>query len=393
MFPSMYYEGAGNSHSHDDYDQIFGGTFSQVMSPNTQTRPGQPQMGFAITSPSDPRGQALAAQSADKMKRIVFGPLDTSREGVFEDWEFRAKAVIMSDLPDPAEAMDYLNKVNDDKVGDDELRRAMLTKDSTLRLDAMVFSAILECIQGPLSSSILGRIRSSVPFGCGAVAFRLLQKYFQQNGGKRRTTATRELVNLVPGGESPQAYDNFLSRFRVLKMQAGEANAGPELLIDILERSCLRVPILQSVWAAWSAAGIRSPENLLNQIEQTVAASLHSGSWYGSTVPKLAAVAGEFPVMPGQGHWDIHQRITQERLQADAHAAMTAKGSGKGGGKGFSGKGSVKECWKCGSTQHLKADCPKTKSPQVEGSRRGGGAVTMDTLAELLEKILKNQEN
>ena len=76
-------------------------------------------------------------------------------------------------------------------------------------VDRLLYSALLECIEGGRRGHIIDELRTTVPFGSGCLALRCLDKKFGQAGARAKVAATAELLNLTAAGSSAKDLDAF----------------------------------------------------------------------------------------------------------------------------------------------------------------------------------------
>ena len=328
-----------------------------------------------------PAQPAEAAAPGRIRVKLALRKLDTGKPEEYDSWRYALRAGVVRAGPPTAKMIQFLDAV-DNPTGypAGALQAAIAIDEEISAVDAMLFSLILDSLDGSRRVMTEERIRGQVPFAAGALALRCLDVIFQKNSGQRRFVATQELMDLQPAGRAADAYGRFFTRFRLLLQQAGPSHVGSYAQINILRRAAEGCPRLNVVWAAWREAGGEDPEALLGRLEEAVYEGIHGkGNSGGRQGDAAWAVLTQDD---GWGSRDGPQLASGAAngwsLRDNAAAAAAAAQYPRKGGKA-TGKGSGAECWKCGKTGHVKAECP---------SRTPSGPPRQDEVMQKLDELI-----
>ena len=334
--------------------------------------------------------RVVPATHVRPMEPLRLRTLDTDHPAGYANWRLAAKAAILCRADDPKLDV-YISLIDDARYAADQVA-AQAQADAGIRVvDRLLYSALIECIEGGRREFILDELRTTVPFGSGCLVLRCLDKKFGQANERAKVAATAELLNLKTAGRSAKDLDAFLSRFRVLVATAGSANAGPAVQVEVLQRVAVGHPVLGPVLMAWRQAGCLDPAVLREKIEDIVAEGL-AGPTPGHSVAtawaaldhSTEAAGGEYATRGSEallgpdGAWAAHAgqpAASAHDWAAWAAAAAAFSGTPSAGG----GEGLV--CWGCGKRGHRQRQCP-------EKQRSGDGARSrLDNIEETLSKL------
>ena len=330
---------------------------------HTET-PDQPEAS-GLTWGQDDEATGGAPNEAAK-SRLSFRNLDTGRAENYDSWRHAVKAEIVASSADPGRAIEYLAAIEHPQAYPDDLLYKAVQSHSGMRaLDARVYGAVLESLQGTMKGVVEARIRAQGHPYAGGLALRRLDAFFQASAQRRKAVATRELLVLTPRGQGAIAMEEFLAKYRLLLQHAGADNIGADAQTDILRRAAEDHPRLSSVWAAWQHAGGHDPNRLLECMEDATARGVHGPPGPRSAATAWAAVGGpqEWPAVAGQ------PGLLQEDLpdgptgrcgrqpwasgSAEGHAAYGAAQAGPAPGR----RDASRKCFNCGKAGHLQRDC------------------------------------
>ena len=290
------------------------------------------------------------------------------------------KAEIVASATDAGRAIGYLRAVEQPQTYPDEFLYAAAQSSAELRaLDARVYGAILECLQGTRKHIVEARIRSQGHAYAGGLALRRLDAWFEAGPQRKKAAATRDLITLTPRGQGAVAMEEFLAKYRLLLQQAGSDNVGIDAQVDILRRGVEDHPKLGSVWAAWHHAGGRDPARLIECLEDVIAGGLHGagGPRHGATA--WAAIDGDHGA-----HTYAHPRDSPSAaehasptgLAERAHTART--------------RDAQKRCYRCGRQGHTQPHCPDAAPGHATGqttNSKDNQEPLMKMMAELLAEL------
>ena len=161
--------------------------------------------------------------------RLSFRTLDTGRAEDYDSWRHAVKAEIVASASDPGRAVEYLAAIEQTQAYPDDTLYAAVQGDGGLRaLDARVYGAVLEALQGRMRGTVEARIRAQGHPYAGGLALRRLDTFFQAGAQRRKAVATRELLVLAPRGHGAVAMEESLANYRLLLQQAGADNVGAD---------------------------------------------------------------------------------------------------------------------------------------------------------------------
>ena len=328
--------------------------------------------------------------------RLSFRSLDTGRAQDYDSWRHAAKAEIVASASEPGRAIGYLTAIEQPHIySDDELYRAVQNDDGLRALDARVYGAILEALQGGMRAIVEARIRAQGHPYAGGLALRRLDAFFQAGAQRRKAVATRELLVLAPRGQGAVSMEEFLATYRLLLQQAGVDNVGSDAQVDILRRAAEDHPRLSSVWAAWQHGGGRDPNRLLECLEDATARGVHS-----QPGPRQAATAWAASESAPEG-WRAETTqpgAPQNEAGGEPTEQVARQWTRNYAAKGYAARGAERpapteaisrrrddprKCFNCGKPGHLQRDCRGTERQQ----RHGAAPADADPQKELLKTM------
>ena len=128
-------------------------------------------------------------------------PLDTARPGNYKNWRLATKAAVAC-RADDQDLMAYVAAIEDSSIDEERMMAAVGTSATLRAVDKLLYSAILECLEGDKRDDFVDEIRTSVMFGRGCMALRVLGRKLGQGGERAKAPATAELLGLAPAGKS-----------------------------------------------------------------------------------------------------------------------------------------------------------------------------------------------
>ena len=335
------------------------------------------------------RGGVQAAQ-VRPMGPLRLRPLNTYNPAGYANWRLATKAAIVCRADDPMLDV-YVGLIEDPRYSGEQMTAEVQESAGVRAIDRLLYSALLECIEGGRREPIIDELRTTVPFGSGCRALRCLDKKFGQAGARAKVAATAELLNLTAAGRGAKDLDTFLSRFRALVATAGHDNAGPAVQVEVLQRAAVGHPVLGPALMAWRQAGGMDPVVLREKIEDIVAEGLagprhgHSAAtaWAALEHDALAAATENMP-----GSWAASQGCVNDWAAQAAPPTCpvqnwSAWAAAAAAARGFqpAADGEGPTCWECGKRGHRQRGCPERQRSGDAGKNR------LDNIEETLNKL------
>ena len=289
----------------------------------------------------------------------------------FRRYENKAKAKVCAMCSDPDAVQAWFEEIHDRSVP----FGALISMKGTVlrRLDAKLFAALQDALNGAHNVKFLDMIEGACEFGNGRQALRVISEGILQDGHRAACTAYAEMETLRAG--SLAELEETLARFIWCRTRV--KNFDPDHGLDLLRRLCKGIPEAQAVMSFYRLRQTSGPSDRV-----------------------VDEVVGALREACADARYDKQGR--RDKKHDEAHAAADPKGKGKkgkgrkgaespgGGGKGYpggrgsggndgGGKGAatftIPECDHCGRRGHVKRDCwyKDVKKAEIEKVRAEKG--------------------
>jgi hypothetical protein len=209
-------------------DMKMGMDISQVMSPmNVDNDDNDMQFIFAAES------------SGDKRKIVSFNPLDTSKAVSYQNWRWTVisemKAIMDFEKSDNSDG--YVNMLESGTFEVLKYNR-YITDRSIMKIDHILFNALIKALRGIYAETLLEKIRTMVPIGHGLRALQILDEFFIKDVERVKMIAMNNLIGLEVSGMRPENFFRFITRFRQLRHIIGN-DSFKRIAIECIEENCI----------------------------------------------------------------------------------------------------------------------------------------------------------
>ena len=126
----------------------------------------------------------------DGMEVLKLRALDTGRPASYANWRLTTKAALACRSDDPR-LQKYIDLIEDLSVQGALLEEGVSGVPGLRVVDKMLYSAVLDCVEGARKDEVLDELRTTVTFGSGRFAMRRLGRKFQQAGARTRSQRPR----------------------------------------------------------------------------------------------------------------------------------------------------------------------------------------------------------